>query len=303
LKPYHFSIIVPTYERGKQMADCLESLVCLEYPRDLFEVIVVDDGSKAPLKDVVLPFGDDLNVTLLTQLNAGPAAARNAGAMRAKGAFLAFTDDDCKPASNWLKKIALRMAETPDHMIVGRVINALRQNVFTATSQLMMDAVYAYYNGDTRQPHFFASNNLVVPADRFRALGGFDTSFPRGTSEDREFCERWLQNGHHMTYAPEAVVERAHAPTFRTFFRHHFNYGRGALHFHSLRVRRGWQRLTIDPKFYLHLFSYPFFHVHSTRAFLFEALLMLSYVAYTGGFLWEKVNRAMGSTMPEQQQL
>ena len=293
MEQHQFSIIIPTYERPRQLAACLDSLKGLDYPRDLYEVIVVDDGSKAPLKDVVAPFRDELNLTLLVQANAGPASARNAGAMEAKGAFLAFTDDDCSPAPTWLKKFALRLAATPDHMIGGRVINALPDNIYTASSQLMTDAVYVYYNGDSRQPHFFTSNNLVVPADRFRALGGFDTSFPLAASEDREFCERWLQQGYQMTYAPEAIVDHAHALTFRNFLRHHFNYGRGALHFHSVRARRGWQRLTIDPKFYLHFFRFPFSRGHSLQAFSFEALFMLSYVAYTGGFLWEKINRAM----------
>jgi glycosyltransferase involved in cell wall biosynthesis len=274
-----------------RLAACLDSLTNLDYPRDLFEVIVVDDGSKTPLKNVVTPFRDELNLLLLTQPNAGPASARNAGAMEANGAFLAFTDDDCTPAPNWLKKFALRLAEIPDHMLEGRVINAVRADIFSVSSQLMMDAAYAYNNG--RRPHFFASNNLVVPADRFRALGGFDTSFPIAASQDREFCERWLQQGYQMTYAPEAVVEHAHALTFRNFLRHHFNYGRGAFHFHSVRARRGWQRLTIDPRFYLHLFRYPFSHVQGTRAFWFEAMFMLSYIAYTSGFFWEKVNRAI----------
>ena len=292
MERYHFSIIIPTYERPRRLAACLDSLTALDYPTDIFEVIVVDDGSKASLTDVVSPFRDKLNMKLLTQPNAGPASARNAGAQEAKGEFLAFTDDDCTPAPNWLKTFAVRLAETPGHMIGGRVINGLHDNMFTASSQLMTDAVYAYFNDDSRQ-HFFASNNLVVPADRFRALRGFDTSFPLAASEDREFCERWLRHGYLMTYAPEAIVEHAHALTFRNFLRHHFNYGRGALHFHSVRARRGWQRLTIDSEFYLHLFGYPFSHAHGTRAFLFEALFVLSYVAYTGGFFWEKVNRAM----------
>jgi len=223
VEQYRFSIIIPTYERPRQLVACLDSLKGLDYPRDLFEVIVVDDGSKVPLKDVVAPFYDELNLTLLTQENAGPALARNAGAMEAKGAFLAFTDDDCTPAPTWLNKIALRLAETPDHMIGGRVINALPDNIFTASNQLMTDAVYSYYNDDSRRPHFFASNNLIVPADRFRALGGFDPTFPLAASEDREFCERWLQHGYLMTYVPEAIVGHAHALTFRNFLRHYFN--------------------------------------------------------------------------------
>jgi len=291
LERYHFSIIIPTYEHPTGLVACLDSLTNLDYPRHLFEIIVVDDGSQTPPKDVVAPFCDELNLMLLTQPHVGSASARNAGAMKATGAFLAFTEDDCTPAPTWLKKFAIRLAESPDHMIAGRVINAPRGNMFTVISQLMMDAAYVY-NGRRRKHHFVASNNLVVPADRFRTLGGFDTSFRLATS-DREFCERWLQKGYQMTYAQEVVVEHAHALTFRDFLKRHFDDGRGALRFHSVRARRGWPRLSVDPKYYLHLFSYPFSHIHGTRAFLFEALLMLSYIAYAGGFLWEKIHRAM----------
>ncbi len=51
-----FSIIVPTYNRLRQLSACVQSLTCLDYPRDRFEVIVVDDGSKTPPKAVVAPF-------------------------------------------------------------------------------------------------------------------------------------------------------------------------------------------------------------------------------------------------------
>jgi GT2 family glycosyltransferase len=97
---------------------------------------------------------------------------------------------------------ATRYARTPDHMLGGRALNALPDNLFSTTSQLMTDAVYAYYNDDPRQAHFFTTNNLALPADRFRAIGGFDTTFPLAASEDREFCDRWLHHGYQMTYAP-----------------------------------------------------------------------------------------------------
>jgi GT2 family glycosyltransferase len=82
----------------------------------------------------------------------------------------------------------------------------------------MTDAVYAYYNDDPHQAHFFTTNNLALPAERFRAIGGFDTTFPLAASEDREFCDRWLHHGYQMTYSPEVVVYHAHVLTLRTFW-------------------------------------------------------------------------------------
>jgi GT2 family glycosyltransferase len=153
----------------------------------------------------------------------------------------------------------------------------------------MTDAVYAYYNDDVGRANFFTTNNMVVPAAAFRTLSGFDTSFPFPASEDREFCERWLRQGHHTRYAPEAIVNHAHDLTFLGFCRQHFTYGRGALHFHKVRARRGWEPIKADSNFYSHLFSYPFAQSSGTRALMLELLFVLSYAAYTAGFLWEKI--------------
>jgi GT2 family glycosyltransferase len=200
-------------------------------------VIIVDDGGQVPLEAVVASFSHRLDVKLQKQPHAGPAAARNAGAARAKGQFLAFTDDDCRPAADWLHTLARRFGTTPDRAVGGRTVNALTKNPSATASQLIVDFVYAYYNADPSQARFFASNNLALPAHSFHALGGFDATFR--TSEDRDLCDRWLHHGYHMTYAPEVIVFHAHALTLHTFWRQHFNYGRGAFRYHRARARRG----------------------------------------------------------------
>ena len=94
----HFSVVVPTYERPARLAACLRSLARLGYPRERFEVLIVDDASARPPLEAIEQFRDALDLKLLEQTkNAGPAAARNLGARHASGEFLAFTDDDCEP--------------------------------------------------------------------------------------------------------------------------------------------------------------------------------------------------------------
>jgi glycosyltransferase involved in cell wall biosynthesis len=140
-----FSIVVPTYQRPGQLAACLQSLTYLDYSRADFEVIVVDDGSAMPTDKVVQPFRDQLEVVLLRQANAGPAAARNTGAARARGTFLAFTDDDCTPAPQWLQALAKHFATSPDYAIGGQTHNALPANPYATASQLLISYLYAYY--------------------------------------------------------------------------------------------------------------------------------------------------------------
>lgn len=287
-----FSIIVPTHNRPGQLDACLRSLALLDYPRDRFEVIAVDDGSETPPEALVASFRDRLDITLLTQPHAGPASARNTGAAKANGEFLAFTDDDCTPAPDWLQALAARFATVPDHVIGGRTLNALPDNPYSTASHLLIDYLYAYYNADPNQARFFTSNNLAVPTDRFHAIGVFNTTFPRAGGEDREFCDRWLHNDYRMIYAPEALVYHTHALTFRAFWRQHFNYGRGAFRFHQARARRGQRRIRLEPfSFYWNLLRYPFSQAQGGRALLLAALLVMSQAANAAGFLWEAVNQ------------
>lgn len=260
----------------------------LDYPRDRFEVIVVDDGSEAPPEAVVASFRDRLDVVLLTQPHAGPATARNAGAAKARGQFLAFTDDDCEPARDWLRALANRFGVAQHRAIGGRTRNALPHNRYASASQLIVEYLHTYYNADPARPRFFTSNNLALPKDRFREIGGFATTFPLAAAEDREFCERWLQHGYPMAWAPEALVSHVHALTFRTFWRQHFQYGRGAFRFHRLRVEHGARRLGLEPpSFYLHLLRHPFSQARRPRALVLAMLLTVSQAAIAAGWLWE----------------
>jgi glycosyltransferase involved in cell wall biosynthesis len=284
-----FSIIIPTYNRPEKLADCLESLSGLDYPRDKFEVIVIDDGSDLPLNPIVTCFHDQLDVTLIRQSHAGPAKARNMGVKRAKGDFFAFIDDDCAPTTNWLRNLSALFLRDSHYAIGGRTINGLPNNLYSVASQTIIDVVYAYYNSDPDQACFFASNNLTVPAEPFRAIGGFNAAFT--TSEDRDFCDRWLHHGYKMTYAPEVMLYHSHVLKCGTFWRQHFNYGRGAYRYHQARARRGTGRFRPDFKFYMGLILNPLMQEQKERVFWVKGLLVLSQVSNAIGFFWEGFNQ------------
>ena len=284
-----FSIIVPTYRRPAQLAACLEAMTHLDYPANRFEVIVVDDGSDAPPEATMTTVRDRLDATLLIAPHRGPAAARNAGAARAKGDVLAFTDDDCAPTTIWLQAFADRLGPSRDCAVGGRTVNALSENLYSTASQLLIDYLYAYYNAETAQARFFTSNNLAVPADGFREVGGFDVTFPLPAAEDREFCDRWVNRGHRLVYAPDAVIRHAHSLTMRRFWRQHFDYGRGAFHFHQIRTVRSHHRMRVEPAaFYTGLLRHPLSRAPRRHALALLALTVLSQIANATGFLAEK---------------
>jgi GT2 family glycosyltransferase len=286
-----FSIVVPTHARLGQLAACLSALAQLNYSRDEFEVIVVDDGSPLLPMEIVHRFADQMAVRLIAQTRAGPAAARNAGAANATGDYLAFTDDDCTPDPNWLHALAAALKSWPDIGVGGQTINALPENPYSAASQSLVDYLYQQWNTDSA-PRFFTSNNFAVPAAGFNDIGGFDPRFPFAAGEDRDLCDRWLARGFRLAYAPEAIVCHSHALTLHSFWRQHFNYGRGAYHFRRLRSQRNKRPINLESTaFYLKLISSPFADAWRKGSGWPVAMLrVLSQAANTAGFIRESLS-------------
>ncbi|MCZ0899671.1 glycosyltransferase, partial [Microcoleus sp. HI-ES] len=179
----------------------MQSFVEIEYPRDKFQVIVVNDSTEISVENTISPFQNQLNITLLTQPNSGPATARNTGSFAAEGTFLVFTDDDCTVGVDWLQNLEKRFVETPDCLIGGRTVNALPDNIYSTASQQLIDYLYSYYNAIGDRAQFFTSNNFALPAEAFQKIGGFETSFSLSAGEDREVCDRGLHSGHAALYA------------------------------------------------------------------------------------------------------
>lgn len=284
-----FSIIIPSYNRPQRLAQCLSVIAQLDYPREKFEAIVVDDGSFEPLDNVVAPFQEQLDLSLIRQDNAGAAKARNTGAQRARGRFLAFTDDDCTPSPHWLTALAQGLTSAPNCLIGGRILNALEDNLFSTASQLLIDYLYSYYNADPERARFFTSNNMAIATEIFLAVGGFDTTYPRAASEDRELCDRLSELGYGLRYVPEATVSHAHHLGWRSFWQQHFYYGRGAYCFHQIRDRRQAPPIAVEPmSFYWQMLLYPWASSARQPKLLLSPLLFLSQVAGVAGFTWEK---------------
>lgn len=289
------SVVVPTYGRPQALAACLSALADSRIAPGEFEVIVVDDGSPEPLDAVVEAHRGRLQVALHRQSNRGPAAARNAGAARARGSVIAFTDDDCLPDPAWLRHLSARAEAHEGALIGGRTENVLTSNPFASASQHLVSYLYEYGRtevGGPRWSGFFTSNNLAVPTAAFRDLGGFDEGFPLAAGEDRDFCARWVEEGRPCLYAPEALVRHAHPLSGRGFLRQHWNYGRGAFHFHEARRRRGLGGMHPEPPaFYAGMVRYPLRAEGPIRGAFQAALIAVAQGVNALGFFVERRRR------------
>jgi GT2 family glycosyltransferase len=231
------TVVIPSHGRPQRLRDCLEALAAqtLQEPWDL---VVIDDGSPEPLSPDGLGIDSHPGWRLIRQANAGPAAARNRGVREARGEFIAFTDDDCRPEPAWLEALMRAVRERPGALVGGTTINGLPEELFASTSQLIVDLVYEHFNTEPDNAYFLTSNNILCPRERFVAVGGFDESFPRAGAEDRDFCDRWRLAEWPIVWRRDACVEHRHSQTFRTFLDLHFRYGRGAHRYQAVRRAR-----------------------------------------------------------------
>ena len=88
-----YSVIVPVYNRPDEVDELLQSLMQQTYTD--FEVIIVEDGSAVPCKDVVDKYAASMNIRYYSKSNSGPGQSRNYGAERSHGEYLIILDSDC----------------------------------------------------------------------------------------------------------------------------------------------------------------------------------------------------------------
>ncbi|MGB8028394.1 MAG: glycosyltransferase [Terracidiphilus sp.] len=212
------SIIIPTFNGAKRIGHCLESL-CEQTAGRQVEILVVNDGSNDNITDVVERFA---GVRLISQANAGPAAARNHGAREAAGDVILFTDDDCEPARGWLDAM---LEPFMDPEVVG-VKGAYR----TRQKPLMARFVQAEYEDRYRlMAHisnidFIDTYSAAFRRERFVEMGGYDTEFPVACAEDVELSFRMSARGWQMRFAPGAIVYHQHPDSLVGYLRKKFKF-------------------------------------------------------------------------------
>jgi len=284
-----FSVIIPTFERPQKLKRSLEAVAKLNYPSSKFEVIVVSDGGAAFPDELLSSFKENINLTILHPPHLGLASARNLGAEKAKNDFLAFIDDDCEPDVDWLNNLSAQFNLTPKHLLGGRTMNALKTNIFSESSQMLIDYLYDYAAKSNPNFAFFTGNNLALARTGFFSIGGFDQTFPVAAGEDRDFCRRWLEGKGESHLLNAAVVRHYHKLGLKSLGRQHFNYGRGSYYFRRQRAERLQQTVKFEPlSFYFRMFLFPFYQTSIWRGCLIAFLFFVIQCANTLGFLWGK---------------
>ena len=206
------SIIIPALNEEKMIGRCLESLALMDFPRDRFEVILVDNGSTDRTLDIARAFQDRLNLRVLEKTSVRISALRNLGAREAHGAILAFLDADCLAPKDWVERIA---ALTPADS--AGVLGA--HYLLPEESSWVGRTWHRYHEAEeSGDISHVPAGDLIMRREEFLRLNGFDESIQ--TNEDYELCERVRAAGMTVRAFPQiGVVHLGTAQSLGVFFR------------------------------------------------------------------------------------
>ncbi|MEK6288253.1 MAG: glycosyltransferase [Acidobacteriota bacterium] len=196
------SVIIPTHNRAKELADTLACLKRQSLAAAEYEIIVVDDGSSPP---VSLRESSENPRCLLVRLEGlERSAARNAGAAAAKGHVLVFVDDDMTVGSTFLDNHLRAHREWPDALVVGsvRLPDGLVATPFGCFRQTLEQRGLPQTRGLKTMRNLCTAANMSIPRGLFHKLGGFDGSL--ASSEDQDFAFRHSRRGGKIAFIPEA---------------------------------------------------------------------------------------------------
>lgn len=206
------SVIVPVYNAADALPRLVTSLREQDYPRDRFEIILVDNNSTDGSGEVIRGFGDVIGLSQ-TQWQ-GPGATRNAGIERATGEVLAFIDADCWAHPAWLGTGVRKLVEEGLDRVAGHVEFVLseRPNIYET-----YDAAINFRQTDFVSSGWCGTGNLFTPKKLFDEIGLFDPALI--SCEDCEFGLRASRAGKTLGFAPEAIVYHKARTSLGSLFR------------------------------------------------------------------------------------
>ena len=232
MQKYKYSFVIPVYNRPDEIEELLDSITKLEQPKEKieFEVVVVEDGSTVPCKDIVDKYKDRIEIQyFMMDVNWGGAAVpRNFGAEKSNYNYLIFLDSDILLPPTYLKEVDDALAENDLDAFGGPdMAHSSFNNLQKAISHSMTSFLTTGGIRSKKKPltgkYYPRSFNLGVKKDVFKQIGGFPEVF---VSEDILISNKLIKGGFFVGLIGSAVVYHKRKTTFKKYFKQVFLYGK-----------------------------------------------------------------------------
>ena len=219
-----YSFIIPVYNRPDEVDELLDSLT--RQTLQNFEVIIVEDGSSVPCKDITDKYTSLLILHYFNKPNSGPGQTRNYGVDRANGEYMLILDSDCILPETYLEEVGKEL-ERREADAFGGPDRA--HESFTDVQKAINYAMTSFFTtggirgGKKKMDKFYPrSFNMGVRKDVYQALGGFSKM---RFGEDIDFSIRIFKGGYRCRLFPEAWVWHKRRTDLKKFFKQVHNSG------------------------------------------------------------------------------
>lgn len=199
------SVVIPTHNRLEKLRETVEKLRSQNFPKEDYEIVVVDDGSKPPVvfeKDfMALP-----SVKVVRLEGEERSVARNTGVKEAQGELVIFIDDDIFTKPDFIEKHWQAHQDFSDLLAIGEIIlpEDSQNTPFGRFRQRLEKDGIPRKRGLVEEKNFCAAGNASIKRDLFLRLNGFDTTLT--SAEDQDFALRHTSQGGQIAFLPEASV-------------------------------------------------------------------------------------------------
>lgn len=226
-KPF-VSIVVGIRNEERYIVECIESLLNQDYPKEFYEIIMVDGMSTDNTQNLVRQYP----VKFLLNEKKNVAAARNLGVKEAKGEYIAFTDGDCRADKSWLSLLVKEMLNAPENVAcVGGpnlIFNtdSLFARVVGYTQETFLGSGGSAQSSNSSERKYVQSLpncNAFYKKQIIENIGYFDETFVVGQDCDINF--RMGKKGYRFLYIPEAKVYHHRRGNTKSFSTQMFRYG------------------------------------------------------------------------------
>jgi len=242
LKDQFATIVVPARNEEKDVADLIECLIAQEYPKDMYEILIVNDRSTDRTEEIIKGYAEkypNVNYITITETNPNLMGKQNAldfGIRAAKGEIILLTDADCIIGKHWVKNM-VKMFNSPDvGLVVGKTeiyepktfwdrfqVLFHRLNIEIAQVSIM---VGKYTSG--------MGNNLGVSKSAYISIGGYP-KLGKSILDDEILVRGVAKAGYDLRAAvyKDSIVHTKPMPDLKSLQKQHIRWIDGGLHYKS----------------------------------------------------------------------
>lgn len=226
-KKYLFSIIVPIYNEEKYIKKCLESLLNQDYPEEMFEVIVVDGGSKDRSIDIAKEKAKSGRIQIFENPSKIAASAINIGIKNSKGDIITRVDAHSYVEKNYLSSIAKVFHETGEKA-VGGPVQMVTDTPFRKASAIVLLSKLGVgsvpYRTMRQRGYVDSIQTGSYKREVLEKVGFFDESLPPG--EDFDLNTRVRKAGFKILLDPDIKFYYYPRDNYFSLLKQYFHYGR-----------------------------------------------------------------------------